>query len=504
MKKVLISLGVAIFAGFFLTTCDDGGGGGGDAQGDGIIGGTVVLTRLTITDEETGMGFVTVPFTALDTQLVILNVNSDLNGDGTFGAYPVDGESQEEWLVQNTAVLVTETEYSVYFPFVDTTISSGVVVEVIIALSETPVPDDFDWDNDVPPDGIVEDRMVAVSVVDTESLANPEPGFVGAGGSDFQGAAAAGREEPIGDDLNLETLFYRPGVPDAPQGANTCAPHSFANSIAWMAQKHSFTDKLVDQDGDPIDVGEVVDGIPEGVIKLGFDILNVYGKTDEGDEPIVGEDGESVNGTYNPLSGISPADAIIKGKDIYVFNRDLPIESSEIGGADGTGTFDAIKEALKDGCDVEVVMDVFKPDGELDGGHMVTVVGFADVIIGNEPHRTLVFHDPNTNQSFNDLYELMDDEITFDNFPFKGGLRTAKLRIAIKEAFVQPQPPGVSIEETEQDCGDGIDNDGDGQTDCADTQDCERKACSIHGREGGVCVGGQCRSPQEDGGSESE
>lgn len=71
---------------------------------------------------------------------------------------------------------------------------------------------------------------------------------------------------------------------------------------------------------------------------------------------------------------------------------------------------------------------------------------------------------------------------------------------------VEP-PPGISPPEqgTEQDCGDGIDNDGDGDLDCADFLDCDRQPCSIDGRPGGVCDGGQCRSPQqEDGGSESE
>jgi hypothetical protein len=109
----------------------------------------------------------------------------------------------------------------------------------------------------------------------------------------------------------------------------------------------------------------------------------------------------------------------------------------------GKGVFEEIKKAMQDGCDVEVGLLI--PDKKM--LHQMTVVGFADMKLGEQPYRTLLVHDPQT-ESYNDLYEIQADSITVPKFLIDGKLHTAKLAYAIKECYKEPETACAGFSDT--------------------------------------------------------
>jgi hypothetical protein len=271
-----------------------------------------------------------------------------------------------------------------------------------------------------------------VEVLDVQNNATPEEGYVGAGRAYGQGSpvrlGSATVENPPRDDIDGGSYFYRPDMPDAPQGPNSCVPHSTANSLAWLARKHAFTDSFktpVNEDLDPYDVNT-----EQGAYDLGWDLANTYEK----------------RGTYTPAKGVKKED-VVAGKEAFVQRKPLPVETTRIpqGTSDfsGKGVFEEIKKAMQDGCDVEVGLLI--PDKKM--LHQMTVVGFADMKLGEQPYRTLLVHDPQT-ESYNDLYEIQADSITVPKFLIDGKLHTAKLAYAIKECYKEPETACAGFSDT--------------------------------------------------------
>lgn len=127
---------------------------------------------------------------------------------------------------------------------------------------------------------------------------------------------------------------YHDEVPDLDQGPNECGPTSVANSIAWLEAE------------DPsVDTGMTITEIRDTL-----------------------KDADHME--TSPATGTSDAD-FLSGKQKFVDELDLPIETEVIGGGPGNlPSADAILEALEDGQDVE--LSVIWKGG---GGHWVTVVG---------------------------------------------------------------------------------------------------------------------------------
>src|SRR3989338_3212628 len=75
-----------------------------------LISQQVSITRVTVGDEKTEFASVSLAFHKDSKKYDYANVLVDLNKDGTFASYQVDGKKQEEWVVQNTLTKVFSAE----------------------------------------------------------------------------------------------------------------------------------------------------------------------------------------------------------------------------------------------------------------------------------------------------------------------------------------------------------------------------------------------------------
>ena len=403
-RLLIVTLALVIGA---LGGCD-GGSGRGAAQNNisqsTSIGTDIRIEAIAVGGTLTQMGLVTVPYLEVLATAQFANVAVDLDGDGVVGSYLAGGLIQEEWILQNVPFAVAVTSYSSFFDLVDAAVANGGPIRVKVVLSDVPLPAapsfGADGANSLELD-------VTVSITDTVELTTAPVGSYG------NGAAPPPHErwvnETAGDDLDLGSVYYRPGVPDVPQSPNSCVLHSFANSLSWMARVYNFEEKLTDQDAG-VNVTTT-----EGVNELAFQINDV------------GALG------WTPQDGVKK-DKILSGKDAFTQAKSLPVVSKMV----DTDIFEEVKKALQQGKDVELAMDF---PGT--GGHVVTVVGFSDIMLpSGERSRTLTFHD-GAQGSYNDLYSLEEDsgKMKVKKFPLLGQLRDGELAFAIVECF-EPPPSG--------------------------------------------------------------
>lgn len=410
MRRLLLPVFITFFV-FLLLTCDH--------QGGGALIGTPELVRTTFEGEESEIGFITIPFLRDEAEGLIVNAAADFNGDGVIASYEVDGRTQEEWVVQNTLMFITDTEYTVYFEIVDPDIMPGDDVDVIVAAGDGDVSSP--WDGVIPEGAAGIEEFVTVGVLDVENLVDPAPGGVGAG---LVAAAQAQQDTGFGEPGDkagtgpggVGEILLRSGLPDVPQGHNTCVGHSIANSLSWLSRKCGFADRF-QQDLTT----------PDGVVELGFSLIDVF---------------ESIGGTL--LSGDQSFggvrnDKILEGKQKLTTDLNLPIQNKFLSRAAGEFKFNDIKKAMNDGCDVELIITMLDVDtGSPTGlGHAVTLAGYAE----NTSGKSFVVHDPGT-ETFNDTHKLSESAMGGLTFPyvFEGKKRTALVDLILIECCVLPQP----------------------------------------------------------------
>ena len=418
MRRIIVPLLLVVFVCLFLT-CDNGGG-------NGLIG-TPELVRATFEGQESEIGYITIPFLRDEPEGLIINAGVDFNGDGVIAAYEVEGKTQEEWIVQNTTMLITDTAYTVYFEIVDPNILPGDEVDVIVTAGEEDVSSP--WNGLIPEGAAGIEDIVTIDVLDIENLADPAPGGIGAGLiTEAQAEPDTGFGEP-GDSLKAGPggngqVLMRNGLPDVMQGPNTCVGHSIANSLSWLSRKCSFTDKFQQNMG-----------TTQGVDELSTTILEFY---------------DSVGGllldNMGTFKGVKN-DKILDGKQKLTSDLKLPIQSKLLSRAAGQFKFNDIKKAMNDGCDVELILTMLDADtgSPLGQGHAVTLAGYAE----NSNDKSFVLHDPGT-KTFNDVHKLSESSkggLTF-SYVFVGKKRTALVDLILIECCNQtqpmPTPPGTT------------------------------------------------------------
>lgn len=410
MSRLLLPVFITFFV-FLLLTCDHGGG--------GALIGTPELVRTTFEGEESEIGFITIPFLKDEAEGLVINAAADFNGDGVIASYEVDGRNQEEWIVQNTLMFIADTEYTVYFEIVDPDILPGDDVDVIVAAGDGDVASP--WDGTIPEGAAGIEDLVKIGVLDVLNLVDPAPGGVGAGlVTAAQAQQDTGFGEP-GDKVGtgpggVGDILLRRGLPDVPQGHNSCVGHSIANSLSWLSRKCGFADRFQQDLTTPV-----------GVVELGFALIDVYvsiGGT------LLSED-QSFGGVRN--------DKILEGKQKLTADLNLPIENRFFSRAAGEFKFNDIKQAMDDGCDVELILDMLDIDtGSLTGlGHAFTLAGYAI----NPDSKSIVVHDPGTS-SFNDLHKLTETPLggLVFIYNFEGRIRTARIEHLLIECCASPQP----------------------------------------------------------------
>jgi hypothetical protein len=226
----------------FMLSC---GGGGGGSSGSGdvaeTIGNNITLTRVTISGTRVASGYLTIPFTKTD-ESKFINVVVDLNNDGKWDSYSVNGKEQAEWLVQNMLAKISPAEPNSFsFVFNDFDADGRKNLKARLILSNSPIdssnyPDG--WDGTVSISAISQkDFVISEIATDAGNLFLPDPDGLRSGGFSGMFIPKSHIQTSNIDVLNTD-------VPDLTQGLNECVPTSAANAILWLSKVYGFEDKM--------------------------------------------------------------------------------------------------------------------------------------------------------------------------------------------------------------------------------------------------------------------
>lgn len=420
MKKILILVLIfAVFGYVFFR--------GGPLLADGAE-----LTRVVLGPEQTGSGYVTVPFEKDSGKYTFINIAIDLNKDEVYEAYGIESATQEEWVVQNMGVRILKAEannFSILIPDTDIEARGEMSVRVVLSSDEL-----HNWDGNVEAGGQGREYIVSsFGIEDVSTLYSPDPTGVRSGGFpfDFLGGSAlaadapdvpptAGTDVPLegGDDEAMSTdgqgssngrsgapasfNEFHPSVPDITQGLNECVPTATANSLLWLADEYNFEDKM-----------------PEG-----------------GGAAVISELKNDLNWDAN---GVNVQEDYLNGKRAFTERHGIPIVTHQVGGRFDTSIVSKIADELKKGQDVEIDMEYGRYDAAGNysrvGGHMVTVVGAWTA--GNSEF--LDIHDPASQGPGSlDIYKI--DGTRVENYRYQGTAVTF-IRYAIAESPIEEETP---------------------------------------------------------------
>ena len=431
MKKLIIlSVSVIIIA---LGTY----GGCGSGSGSAIIGQPQVA-RTTFEGEESEIASITIPFFRSVLEGLIVNAGIDFNGDGIIASYDAGGGEQEEWIIQNSLLPITDTEYTTEFELVDPDIMPGDMIEVIITAGGSDVPDP--WDGTVPDDAMSFVGPVVIGTEDVENLVDPVEGAVGFGL--IASKAEAQDRKKIGtpkDDIGtgpdkVGEIFIRRGLPDSNQQFNHCVGNSIANSLSWLGRKCGFGDKFVltnpENPSETLQL-DLTDNI--AVESLAAELIEIY-KTIPG---------ATKTRSDNQFGGVDN-NFILQGKEKITTMFALPITNQLLSRAKGEFKFQDIKNFMMQGCDVELILVMLDEDTDSPSGlgHAVTLAGYVDKGASN---KSLIVHDPGTKNKFNELHKLTESEAGGLTFPytFLKKRRKALVDLILVECCTIDSPPGM-------------------------------------------------------------
>lgn len=173
-----------------------------------VIGDAIGLYRLTLSGAPTKIGLVTIPFLKDDRQFRFLSVTCDFNGDGEIAGYSVVGGTQEELVVGDMPLRITQTAYSFYFSLVDTSISLGRKVKAKVLASQGTFYPPGSAGKTPPLTRVSLEKTVDVQILDMENNANPEEGYIDTGDAHNRLRVRSGNSQsPPRDDIN-ETSFF--------------------------------------------------------------------------------------------------------------------------------------------------------------------------------------------------------------------------------------------------------------------------------------------------------
>lgn len=404
------------------------------------------FTTFTSQELDVELGSISVAFKANSETYKFANIAIDFNGDGLFAPYTVAEETQEEWSVKNIPLQVISGDYSFLTDLFDSSVVAGSALNVRIILTEEPMDESVTWAGAVPANATGLDATVTATGVEWTSNASPSETSVGAG----SGAAAI---SPLNDgstttaeDVSIvDGTLYRSGMPDGAQGLNQCVAQSIANNLSWLARRYNFTDKLntVYKEEDGYSDEEKDYSKKEGVSILGSIVNTTFENLGTYDRNVGVKGTAGATSFAEAVSGLKTN--ILAGKNKFVSDNNLPVESSIITVGSDSSLFNEIKKSMGEGCAIEVVLEIIDSTGKTIGGHAVSVAGFADFELHTSQYTGLTFHDGDTgnateNTPINDTYPLNGD--TIDKFPFTKGnkvkLYKAKLNFAVKQCYKEP------------------------------------------------------------------
>lgn len=420
-----------------------------------LIGQDAVLRRVVFGGEKSENAYLSLSYTADSQKYLFVNVVVDLNKDGKFADYQINGNTQKEWVVQNVSTRVFAGEGVNYdFQLTDLGVDSQKNFPVQMILTKKSIKA---WQgNKLRGSAHQTTNVTSIETDDIRSRFSPSPeiggktGFWGdlstpvfaqdqtsissppINGEDLQkeleeqtknailkrlnplnGSPAPTPTEPTVATLGKEFDVFNSDIPDITQGKSECAPTSIANSMLWLAKKKNFSDKM------PKTQAELINEL-KGDLKWGID-----------------------HGVYD--------EDLITGKKAFAARHNIPIEVHRVAAKDyDTNIVAKIAQELQKGQDVEIGIEYWKKqaDGKwkVVGGHWVTAVGARGTRDGNQ---TIDIHDPaSPGPSSLDSYKVDDTKII--NYRYRGDA-IAFIQYAVAESPVTPPttPPSDSSTPTE-------------------------------------------------------
>ena len=270
---------------------------------------------------------------------------------------------------------------------------------------------------------IVSDTPVISAIPDADWTSFTQTGSVNNyGADDLQGqqGTTAGNNPlpPTPPGAPIIEGYLRGGVADLKQFKNECGPTSTTNSILWLIKKYKLpTDKLPKKPDGTLDEQAILHQLAEAMVKQNPSGHDVWNETN----PPVNND-RGYQGLWD--------DALKKGKTQWFKDKGIMMETH--GGendpdANGAKAFNFIKSEMKDGEDVEMLIQ-----WDSDGFHWVTVTGWIDAGVDN---KTVIVHDPLRGNG-NNYWKLKDDG-TFV------GVDDAKIAWAVSESV--PEPASLTL-----------------------------------------------------------
>lgn len=418
-----------------------------------LVGSDISFTKYFSNQYEVEIASIGLSLTGESSKYKFVNVVADLNKDGLFTPFVSGSNTQNEWMVQNMPLAVA-SQGSTFLVDVYDSITAATSINVRTILTENPLNTAVQWTGAIPSDSAGRDVIVSTKSTEWLVKSTPDETSIGAGGGKLVPLfLTAANTTPAGDSSPIPGTLYRGGMPDGNQGPNQCIAQSIANNISWLARKYNFTDKLdkAYKEEDGYSDEEKDYSLTEGASTLGS---------------IVNESFEAL-GTYHPQVGIfvpgakSFAEAIaglktkmLDGKNKFVNDLGLPIESSIIDVPSNSTLLGEIKKAMNSGCAVELVMEVTKSNGK-SAGHALSIAGYADINLNGSSYRGLTFHNgdsPNESAnelSGNDTHEIVTDPTTGEDIINGVSMLdgntvkrlTAKPSFALKQCYKEPETP---------------------------------------------------------------
>lgn len=326
-----------------------------------LIGKAVTITRVTIRGEKTPTAALAVPYSRDQYSYDYLNTAIDLNKDGKFAAYQVDGKTQQEWIVQNMAARVrTQEGNSFGFQLLDPAADDRHNFPTVVMLTNSPVTQ---WDGR--PRGSAASRSLTVTSITEDEIGDRmrltpagtgdtgpvsgnaapdnrevpnQPPSEGAGRGQGAPAPEVQKLQPPPADIDV----FHANVPDITQAVNECVPTSTTNSLLWMGEQYDFKDKL------PATAADIITELKQDM--------------------------------HWDQNGVVTDTHFLPGKEAFVKRHKLPLVTHKISDQQFDLTImKKIAAELEKGQDVELVLEFGHYDAQghyaRTGGHMVTTVG---------------------------------------------------------------------------------------------------------------------------------
>ncbi len=301
-----------------------------------------------------------------------VNAVIDLDGSGTVDDYEIDDGVQQEWVVRNVPIpmsddVLSDPRFSVWFDMSDMSIKLTAQKSCAVIITEEPIslelPKELSDLNEWAKSSVtISNSNWGTQESVGQVQENPRQGF----------SSRPGKTPPSAHSANAAPSF---AVPDIAQRSNECGPTSAANTLLWLSCEHKFRHLLPLKSDGSLDTSRLI-----------LDLMKSMSGT-----------------THRPYRGLK-GNQMFNGLKAYAQEKSLPVVIGGGNAGDHSRADQAlgfISRHISKNEGVELL--VWLADG---GGHWVTVTGFAR----SEGRAFLFVHDPDDRKTAQAVWEISIDD----------------------------------------------------------------------------------------------